>query len=66
MRTTVLPVSFLILFIQAKSQNSEVEIYCMHNDSILKGQLLQCSADSVYYRGDISSFKSNLLENIDY
>ncbi len=47
MRTAALIISFLTIFIDAKSQNSEVEIYLMQDDSILKGQLLEYKTDSV-------------------
>jgi len=47
MRTTILLFAFLTFFLQVKSQDSEVEIYLMQNNSIVKGKLLQSSDDSV-------------------
>ena len=47
MRTTMLLFTFLAFFLQVKSQESEVEIYIMQNNSIVKGKLLQSSDDSV-------------------
>ena len=47
MRTTILLFTFLAFFLQVKSQESEVEIYIMQNNSIVKGKLLQSSNDSV-------------------
>lgn len=47
MRTTMLLFTFLIFILQVKSQDSEIEIYLMQNDSIIKGRLLESSKDSV-------------------
>lgn len=47
MKTTMLLFTFLTFFLQVKSQNSDVEIYLMQNNSIVKGKLLQSSNDSV-------------------
>ena len=47
MRTTMLLFTFLTFFLQVKSQDSEVEIYLMQNNLIVKGKLLESSNDSV-------------------
>lgn len=47
MRITILLFTFLTFFLQVKSQDSEVEIYLMQNNSIVKGKLLESSNDSV-------------------
>ena len=47
MRTAMLLFTFLTFFLQVKSQDSEVEIYLMQSNSIVKGKLLECSNDSV-------------------
>ncbi len=47
MRTTILLFAFLTFFLQVKSQDSEVEIYLMQNNSIVQGKLLQSSDDSI-------------------
>ncbi|MFZ4455034.1 MAG: hypothetical protein ACOYOT_02310 [Bacteroidales bacterium] len=47
MKTTILLFTFLAFILQLKSQNSEVEIYVMQNNTIVKGKLLQGSQDSV-------------------
>ncbi len=47
MRTTMLLFTLLTFFLQVKSQDSEVEIYLMQNNSIVKGKLLESSNDSV-------------------
>jgi len=39
--------TFLTFFLQVKSQDSEVEIYLMQNNLIVKGKLLESSNDSV-------------------
>jgi hypothetical protein len=39
--------TFLTFFLQVKSQESDVEIYLMQNNSIVKGKLLESSNDSV-------------------
>lgn len=47
MRTLILLFTFLTFFLQVKSQDSEIEIYLMQNNSIVKGKLLEGSNDSV-------------------
>ena len=47
MRTFMLLFTFLMFFLQVKSQDSEIEIYLMQNNSIVKGKLLESSKDSI-------------------
>jgi len=47
MRTSLLLFTFLTFFLQVKSQDSEIEIYLMQTNSIVKGKLLESSNDSV-------------------
>jgi len=47
MRTYLLLLTFLMFFLQVKSQDSEIEIYLMQNNSIVKGKLLESSKDSI-------------------
>jgi len=43
---------FLALLLQAKSQNTEVEIYRIQNNSIVKGTVVENSSDSLRIRVD--------------
>jgi len=47
MKTFILLFTFLAFFIQVKSQDAEIEIYLMQNNTIVKGKLLKSSDDSV-------------------
>ncbi|MDX9845547.1 MAG: hypothetical protein RBT74_01080 [Tenuifilaceae bacterium] len=63
MRTAALIISFLTIILHSKSQNSEVEIYLMQSDSILKGQLLEYTTDSVLVVVD--SLNTFVLAKVD-
>src|SRR5660398_161492 len=52
MKTFILLFTFLIFFLQVKSQDSEIEIFLMQNNSIVKGKLLESSNDSVHIMVD--------------
>lgn len=47
MRTTLLLITLLTFFLQVKSQGTDVEIYLMQNNLIVKGKLLESSNDSI-------------------
>jgi hypothetical protein len=47
MRKLLLLLTFLTFILQVKSQDSEIEIYLMQTNSIVKGKLLECSVDSI-------------------
>ncbi|NDP22891.1 MAG: hypothetical protein GZ091_17705 [Paludibacter sp.] len=65
MRSIMLLLTFLTFCLQVKSQDSEVEIYLMQNNSIIKGKLLESSNDSVRISVDsvtIFAFAKSELE----
>ena len=47
MRTSIILFTFLAFFIHVQSQETEIEIYLMQNNSTVKGKLLESSNDSV-------------------
>lgn len=68
MRTFILLLTVLAFFIQVKSQNEEIEIYLMQNNSIVKGKLLKSSDDSVRIivdRLNTMAFAKSQLEGKD-
>lgn len=47
MRTSIILLALLGFFIQVQSQETEIEIYLMQNNFIVKGKILESSNDSV-------------------